>query len=383
MNPHKPVDSGIGNWFSLNPGEVINLPDAWGAGNTDTGEDEAAGPDTDWHTLAEVEPQAPYFAPLAKLFRGTPDPEGSWRSYGTTLAPHFENVAPGEALGAVLELSAQGFYVALPGASGPVGWRKATAQELNHFQPDALRQLRGLTFWVEPAAGIEPPPPPSEGETGADDAGALTDRENLTHQTYAVHRGEGMIDIARKFGAATRPRWFAELRDANPTKAIALDPKTKKQVGWRSLNPGDIVNIPDVWAAADSPRPSRAGKRSEPVPLSRAPDVSPPPSTGPIRRRPRRPARHRPRLPWIRARSCAFRDPRGLPPRASHGDDTGELRRWTTCLARLPGRADDAHATSPLQLPNVEQQARAVSDGRASRSAHRWSAGPCHHRSPR
>ena len=264
VNPQKPVESGIGNWFKLEPGETINLPDAWGAGNIDTGEDEAAGPDADWHALAEVEPQAPYFAPLAKLFRGTPDPEGSWRSYGTTLAPHFEAVAPGEALGAVLELSAQGFYVALPGASGPVGWRRATAAELNHFQPDALRQLGGLTFWVEPASGIEPPPPSSEGETGADDAGALTDRENLTHQTYAVHRGEGMVDIARKFGAAPRPRWFAELRDANPTKAIAVDPKTKKQVGWRSLNPGDIVNIPDVWAAADSPhaRPAPGGAPS-------------------------------------------------------------------------------------------------------------------------
>ncbi len=73
-----------------------------------------------------------------------------------------------------------------------------------------------------------------------------------------------MIHIARKFGAATRPRWFAELRDANPTKAMAVDPTTKKQLGWRSLNPGDIVNLPDVWATADSPhaRPAPGGAPS-------------------------------------------------------------------------------------------------------------------------
>lgn len=296
-NPHKPVDSGIGNWFSLNTGETINLPDAWGGRSVDTGEEEeAAGPDSDWHSLAEMAGAAPYFAPLAKYFRGTPDPEGTWRGYGNTLARHFEAVAPGEARGAILETSAQGFYVALPGASGPVGWRRATAEELRHFQPDALRKLGGITFWVEPAFGIEPVPSApetgdadddagafteddagayteddagalTEDDAGAfteDDAGALTDRENLTHQTYAVHRGDGMFAIAQKFGAATRPHWFAELRDANPTKRMAVNPKTGKTLGWRVLNPGEVVNLPDVWAAADSPyaRPAPGGAPS-------------------------------------------------------------------------------------------------------------------------
>jgi hypothetical protein len=269
-NPHKPVDSGIGNWFSLSTGETINLPDAWGAANVDTGgdegEDEAAGPDSDWHSLAEMEGAAPYFAPLARYFRSTPDAEGTWRSYGNTLAPQFEAVAPGEARGTILETAAAGFYVALPGASGPVGWRRATAAELGHFKPEALRQLGGITFWAEPATGIEPvssAPETGDAEADADaDAGALTHRENLTHQTYAVLRGEGMFQIAKRFGAATRPHWFAELRDVNPSKSIAVDAKTGKQVGWRSLNPGDIVNLPDAWVAGDSPHARPAPGRS-------------------------------------------------------------------------------------------------------------------------
>ena len=84
VNPQKPVDSGIGNWFSLNVGETINLPDAWGAGSVDTGgdEDEAAGPGAHYFSLGEMEAIAPYFAPLAKHFRSTSDPEGFWRGYG-------------------------------------------------------------------------------------------------------------------------------------------------------------------------------------------------------------------------------------------------------------------------------------------------------------
>jgi hypothetical protein len=267
-NPHKPVDSGIGNWFSLSTGETVNIPDTWGAASADTsgyeGDDEAAGPDSDWHSLAEMEGAAPYFAPLAMYFRCASDPEGAWRSYGSTLAPHFETVAPGEARGTILETAAAGFYAALPGTSGPVGWRRATAAELGYFKPEALRQLGGVTFWAEPATGIEPVPSAQDtGDVDFDaDAGALTHRENLTHQTYAVLRGDGMYQIARKLGAATRPHWFAELRDANPAKAIAVDAKTGKQVGWRSLNPGEIVNLPDVWAAADSlharPAPGRS-----------------------------------------------------------------------------------------------------------------------------
>jgi hypothetical protein len=265
-NPHKPVDDGIGNWYSLSTGETVNVPDAWGAGSVDTGGvdqgEEAAGPDSDWHSLADMESATPYFAPLARYFRIAPDPEGTWRTYGNTLAPPFEIVAPGEARGATLETAAAGFYIALPGASGPAGWRRATTAELRHFKPEALRQLGGLTFWADPAFGIEPVP--TDPETGDADAGALTDRENLTRQTYAVLRGEGMYQIARKFGAAARPHWFAELRDANPTKAITVDPTTKKQVGWRTLNPGDIVNLPDAWATVDSPhaRPAPGGAPS-------------------------------------------------------------------------------------------------------------------------
>ena len=132
------------------------------------------------------------------------------------------------------------------------------------------------------------------------------------------------------------------------------------------------------------PCPPCAGRRPEPVPLSRAPDVSPAPRTrglsvadraaGHDTGRSHRGPGHAP------ARSG---DPCGLSPRASRGHDSGELRRWTPCLARLPGRDDAAHATGTLQLPDVEQQAGAVSAGRAAEPAHRRRAGPCHDRGPR
>ena len=76
----------------------------------------------------------------------------------------------------------------------------------------------------------------------------------------------------KKFGAEHR-HWFAELRDANPTRKIATNAKGQ-QVGWVSLNPGDLVNIPDVWitAAGDHPalRPP-PGSVPTPNPLQETP----------------------------------------------------------------------------------------------------------------
>jgi hypothetical protein len=301
VNPQKPLASN-GWWRDIREGERLWIPDYWpmpasesasDAGSAEMGKDARQ---ITWVSLAEMEARAPYIAPLAKYFRGTPDPEGFWRGYRNNLAPHLEAVAPGDTWEGILEISAQGFYMAIPGASGPVGWRKATDAELHHFQPDALRKLGGVTFWVEPAFGVEPDSKPSGQDTGAEDedAGALTHRENLTQQTYAVHRGEGMFDIARKFGASSRPRWFAELRDANPSKQMAVQPKTGKQLGWQSLDPGEIVNVPDVWVAANSShaRPAPGGSPSQapyaglqtfpPVPRHGAyPSPTAPPGTTP------------------------------------------------------------------------------------------------------
>ena len=126
VNPQKPVDSGMGNWFTLTPGEVINIPDAWTASDT--------------------------------------------------------------------------------------GW--------------------------------------------LDDAGAP--RQNLTTRTYAVVAGDGMQRIAQKLGAAARSRWFGELRDANPHKAMKRD-ANGKQLGWVSLVPGEIINIPDAWSDTPQLRPAPGG----------------------------------------------------------------------------------------------------------------------------
>jgi hypothetical protein len=83
---------------------------------------------------------------------------------------------------------------------------------------------------------------------GVDDEAGDALRENTTKRTYAVVRGEGMLDIAKKLGAFPgRPHWFAELRDVNRHKAVEIDPVTRKQVKWTTLNPGEIINIPDEW----------------------------------------------------------------------------------------------------------------------------------------
>jgi hypothetical protein len=129
-NPHKRVDSGTGSWFNLNPGEIVNIPDAWPAMSADTGsieEDEEAG-------------------------------------------------AP---------------------------------------------------------------------------------RQNLTRRTYAVVAGDGMQRIAQKLGAAERPHWFGELRDANPHKEMLT--KGGKQIGWKSLYPGEIINVPDAWPDSTEVRPVPGG----------------------------------------------------------------------------------------------------------------------------
>src|SRR5262249_41788769 len=89
-------------------------------------------------------------------------------------------------------------------------------------------------------------------EAGAE-PGAVDLRPNITGRTYVVVKGDGMQAIAKKFGAASRPHWFAELRDANPGKAMATD-KAGKQLAWKSLTPGDITTTPAVWPASPAAR---------------------------------------------------------------------------------------------------------------------------------
>jgi hypothetical protein len=248
-NPHKPVSRATGNWFNLYAGEVVNIPNAWSGGSTDAGRDEDAGLDAAWISLTEVQTRAPYFTPLANYFRGTRDADGSWVRYATALVPYFEGVAQGDALEAVLDASCAGFFMAVPGASGPVGWRKATGNELRCFPQDVLRQVQagGITFWVEPAYGVSPVPSTNPEDSLDVPTGNMGPRPTVTRQTYSVVRGDWPQKIARRFGAQGRVHWLSELQAANPHKL------TNRTTGnWSHLDANEVVNIPDAWVSVDT-----------------------------------------------------------------------------------------------------------------------------------
>ncbi|UQA58594.1 LysM peptidoglycan-binding domain-containing protein [Polyangium aurulentum] len=84
----------------------------------------------------------------------------------------------------------------------------------------------------------------------------LYDRETgaiTTTRKYVVQSGDSPSSIAKKLGAVSRPKWFAELRDANPQKPV-------KNGNFVSLHAGEELGVPDAWPAL-SPRSAqeRAG----------------------------------------------------------------------------------------------------------------------------
>ena len=248
-NPHKPVKRESGNWFNLYAGEVVNIPDAWSSGSTDAAGDDDAGLDAAWMSLTEVQARAPYVTPLANYFRGSQDADGAWVRYATTLAPYFEGVVPGDALEAVLDPSCAGFYMAVPGASGPVGWRKATVNELRRFQQDVLRQVQvgGITFWVDPAYGVSPVPSTNAANSSDVPTEAMGPQPTVTRPTYTVVRGDWPRKIAQRFGAQGRVHWLNELQRANPHK-----PTNRTTGNWVNLNANEVLTIPDAWVSMDT-----------------------------------------------------------------------------------------------------------------------------------
>ncbi|MEP7122523.1 MAG: hypothetical protein ABJE95_16495 [Byssovorax sp.] len=248
-NPQKPVNRTSGNWANLYAGEIVNIPDAWSGGSTDAAGYDDPGLNAAWLSLAEVQKRAPYFTPLANYFRGTQDADGSWGRYASILAPYFEGVAPGDALEAVLEPSCAGFYMAVPGTSGPIGWRRATVNELSRFQQDAVRQVQGsgITFWVDPAYGVNPVPNASSANFADVPRGNMGPRQTLTRQTYTAVRGDWPQKIARRFGAQGRVHWLQELHQANPHKL-----SNRTDGNWSALSVNEVVNIPDTWVSTDA-----------------------------------------------------------------------------------------------------------------------------------
>jgi hypothetical protein len=200
------------------------------------------------------------------------------------------------------------------GEAGELGWRELVHHARLHHRPahasrvlcvlEAGIPVRVLECWAgwcrvhcepdgEPCTGWVRRMFIGGGDIGVElDAGDIEPalRENTTQRTYAVVKGDSMIAIAKKFKAANRPHWYAELRDANPQKEVAT--KDGKQIGWKRLQPGEIVNIPDVWAAdvpearpAPGAKPTPAGTKG----LDGFPKVGPakpaphaPPGTVPV-----------------------------------------------------------------------------------------------------
>ena len=106
-------------------------------------------------SLARLEEGQPVGAsPIAAYFRslGT-DTEGFWRSYRANLLPYFTDVFGREGEAAILELAGGSIYAAVPGASGPPGWRRLTDADLAKFKPE-IRRL-AVSLWLPPGRSVE------------------------------------------------------------------------------------------------------------------------------------------------------------------------------------------------------------------------------------
>jgi len=233
VNPHKPVDSGMGNFSTLNAGEEINIPNAWGTAT------EASG------------------AEAGALFYPRRFP------HGVVAARANLQAGPDDATARIGSL--------------PAGTRvriveKGTGRGGGYFRDWARVEFNGGTGWIwmdviarGEAAGVDD-------EAGGYDSGAVDDRENHTTHTYPVKKGDTLFKIAQKFvNPSNRPHWLAELRDANPTRRVDtrvtvpnpvdghpdnVDPNPN--LGTFSIHPGDVINVPDGWSPAESPHARKA-----------------------------------------------------------------------------------------------------------------------------
>ena len=62
----------------------------------------------------------------------------------------------------------------------------------------------------------------------------------MTRRSYTVKKDDTPYKIAQMMGAFSRPKWWAELRAANPSKTVTNG-------NWTSLYPNEEIGIPDAW----------------------------------------------------------------------------------------------------------------------------------------
>jgi hypothetical protein len=148
VNPQMPHEGSA----DLRLGEELRIPDAWPPQQV---------------TLSDL--RSAKAAPLVAYFRSLgADAEGAFRRYRNTLRPYFLGFGESADSG-IFELAAGGIYVAVPGASGPLGWRQRTAAELR-LEPAAVAQLVPVTFWVEPFSEPWPAGPAETGRVDDEDS---------------------------------------------------------------------------------------------------------------------------------------------------------------------------------------------------------------------
>ncbi|HRI71308.1 MAG TPA: LysM domain-containing protein, partial [Polyangium sp.] len=147
-----------------------------------------------------------------------------------SLDPRFLRLATGATPGArdVSGVDAvTGQYIAAPGETAQGITKKLTGQhertaELLASNP--THKLGSLAWNIPPGWLMY------DRDTGA----------VMTRRSYVVQKDDTPYKIATKMGAISRPKWWAELRAANPTKTVTNG-------NWTSLYPNEEIGIPDEW----------------------------------------------------------------------------------------------------------------------------------------
>jgi hypothetical protein len=260
VNPQKPL-SPDGWWRDIHEGEVIWIPDSWPLARPEPGPDAA---DTGG-VLDALGQFAPFPAPPPSAKATALPPENLGAGSRAFSGQSFPSAAANT--GVRQNLTRQTYTIVRGDWPQKIAQRFGASRRTHWLtELEAANQHKsvesGIGNWVSLYAGevVNIPDAWVSTDTGEEednaDAGAL--RQNLTMRTYAVVAGDGMQRIAQKLGAASTGRWFSELRDANPHKKMAANAKGK-QLGWESLTPGEILNIPDAWPDTPRLRPAPGG----------------------------------------------------------------------------------------------------------------------------
>jgi len=165
-----------------------------------------------------------------------PIPEGILQKIKTdlpilnSLDPRFLRMATGATPGArdVSGVDATtGQYIAAPGETAQGITKKLTGQHERTAELLAANPAHkpGNLAWNIPPGWLM-----YDRDTGA----------IMTRRSYVVQKDDTPYKIATKMGATSRPKWWAEMRAANPSKTVTNG-------NWTSLYPNEEIGIPEEW----------------------------------------------------------------------------------------------------------------------------------------